>query len=331
MSVRHPLALVGMIGLLYAATTSVGYPQQSVEAPRIAMVLQGAPEDTAPGVEAFRQGLRDLGYVEGQNLTIEYRYFPPDRHDLLPGIATSLVQSKVDVLIAMSTPEIRALMQATDTIPILMVVPGDPVGAGLIKSLARPGGNVTGLTIQSIDLDGKRVELLEETVPRLSRIGVLFNPGNSVVRQDVAHLQAAGKTLGVTIHPVEARNQNEIVSAFSTVAEARDQAVVVVVDALTFINRKMIVDLCTRGRLPAMFYARPFVELGGLMSYGPRSTDLFRRAASYADKLLKGAKPADLPVEQPAKFEFVINLKTAKALGLTIPQSILLRADEVIR
>jgi putative tryptophan/tyrosine transport system substrate-binding protein len=325
------------VALLFAIVAvvvapSVAYSQQPKPVYRVGMFLQGSAETTTEGVSAFRKELRDLGYVEGQNLSIEYRYYhPPGPDAALTEIARELVQSKVDVLTAMSTPEIRALMQATTTIPIVMIVPGDPVGAGLIESLARPGGNVTGLTIQMTELNGKRLELLREVVPKISRVGVLFNPANPVGRSNVTQLEAAGRALGITIHPVEAREPHDLPKAFSLVTEARDQALIVVVDPLTWINRVAVLELVARTRLPSMFYIREFVELGGLMSYGSSTTDHFRRAATYVAKILKGAKPADLPVQQPIKFELFVNLKTAKAIGITISESMLLRADKVIR
>jgi putative ABC transport system substrate-binding protein len=328
--VRHVLTVTIVVAALAASLGA--FPQQPIPVPRIGMVIHGPAEASAQVIEAFRQGLRDLGYVEGQNISIELRLYPPERPDLLPGLASELVRSKVDVLVAVSTPQIRALMEATKTIPIVMIAPGDPVGSGLVASLARPGGNVTGLTIMTRDIMGKRLELLKDAVPKISRVGALFNPANPVGRRDVMEeLQAAGRTLGITIHSVEVREPSQFSSAFSSITGAHDGGLIVVVDPLTWIHRKLIVDLSARNRLPTMFYFREFVELGGLMSYGPNTMDLYRRAATYVVKILKGVKPADLPVEQPTKFELIINLKTAKALGITIPEAILLRADDVIR
>jgi putative ABC transport system substrate-binding protein len=295
------------------------------------MVIHGTAQSFAKQIQAFRQGLRDLGYIEGQNLKIEYRFYPPEQPDLLPDIANELVRSNVDVLLAVSTPEIRALMQATSTIPIVMLAPGDPVGAGLVASLGHPGGNVTGLTQMSTDLSGKRLELLKDAVSGISRVAVLFNPANPAARRDAMELQHAGRARGITIHLAEVRQPEELSSAFSSMTRAHDGGVIVVIDALVFTHRRVILDLAARHRLPSVFYIREFAELGGLVSYGPNGADGFRHAATYVDKILKGAKPADLPVEQPTKFELVVNLKTAKALGITIPESILLRADEVIR
>jgi len=320
-----------LLGLAAVVALWSAYPQQPKVIPRVGMVLQGSTEDTAEGVTAFRKELARLGYVEGQSVDIEYRYYRPPGSELLASIARELVQSNVNVLTGMSTPDIRALMQATKTIPIVMIVPGDPVGAGLIESLARPGGNVTGLTILSTELSGKRLELLKEIIPRISRVGVLFNPANPVVRRDVAELQASGQALSITIHPVEVRQPNELPRAFSLMTAAHDKALIVVVDPVTYVNRTVIRDLAARSRLPTMYYVRECVVLGGLMSYGPSGVDQFRRAATYVDKILKGAKLGDLPVQQPTKFELVVNLRTAKELGLVVPESILIRADEVIR
>ena len=325
---RTPYLLL-LVNLALVAASSAAYPQQPT--PRIGMVLQGGVEAFEVPLAAFRNKLRDLGYIEGQNISIEYRGYPPERPDLLPGIAKELVQSRVDVMVAISTPEIRALMQATNTIPIVMIGPGDPVGAGLIASLAHPGGNVTGMTFLTGDLSGKRLELLKEAIPGLSRVGVLFNPVNPVVRQDVMQLQAAGRTLGITIHPAEVREPSEFSSAFSSMTGTHDKALVVVIDPITWVNRKVIVDLAARNRLPSIFYTSGFTELGGLMSFGPRGSDNWSEAAVYVAKILKGANPADLPVQQPTLFELVVNLKTAKTLGITFPESILQRADKVIR
>jgi putative ABC transport system substrate-binding protein len=282
-------------------------------------------------VEAFRQGLRDLGYVEGQNITIEMRWHAADRPDLLPGIAMELVGAKMDILVAASTPEIVALKQATRTIPIVMIAPSDPVGTGLIQSLARPGGNVTGLSWMSRGVVGKRLELLKETVPKISVVGDLWNPLNPATQGDFREIGIAARTLGLTIHSEEVREPDQFVTAFSSIRRAHADALIVQADYLTITHRKQIADLAIQSGLPTVFFVRDYVEDGGLLSYGASLTDLYRRSAGYVDKLLKGAKAADLPVEQPTKFELVVNLKTAKALGIAIPESILLRADEVIQ
>jgi len=317
--------------VLAALVASIpSHAQQPTRMPRIGFVATG-PGGAQPGVEAFRQGLRALGYVEGENIKIEMRWHPPERPDLLPGIANELVHSQAEVLVASSTPEILALKQATSTIPIVMISPSDPVGTGLIESLARPGGNVTGLAWMSRDITGKRLELLKEAVPKISRVGDLWNPLNPATQGDFRQVQLAARTLGITIHSAEVRKPNEIVSAFSSIRRARADALIVQADNLTMTHRKQIADLALQSRLPTMFFVRDYVDDGGLMSYGANLTDLYRRSAAYVDKILKGAKPVDLPVEQPTKFELVVNLRTAKALGITIPEAILLRADEVIR
>jgi putative ABC transport system substrate-binding protein len=318
------------LGILAAA--SVAYAQQSNSVPRIVLVIPSPAEAQIELTDALRQRLHDLGYVEGQSIRFEMSLYPPERPDLLPGIASELARSKADVLLAVSTPQIRALMEATKTIPIVMIAPGDPVGSGLVASLARPGGNVTGLTIMSYDIMGKRLELLKQAIPKISRVGALFNPTNPAGRRDVLEeLQSAGRTLRIAIHPAPVREPSEIASAFASIVREHDGGLIVAVDPVIWPHRKLIVDLCAQNRLPSMSYFREFAALGGLMSYGPSNIELFRRAATYVDKILKGAKPSDLPVEQPTKFELVINLKTAKALGITIPEAILLGADEVIR
>jgi len=289
--------------------------------------------ETRMNLDAFRQGLRERGYVEGQNLVIEYRS-ADGKIERLPGLATELARLKVDLIAAGSTPLARALQQATTTIPIVAAVMGDPVGDGLVASLARPGGNITGLTFLGPELVPKRLELLKEALPKLSRVAVLWNPGafgEQTMRDMLKGTEAAARALGVQLQLVGVRGPDEFDRAFSTMTRDRAEALVVFPSPALFNERRRIVDLATKHRLPSMSVAREFVEIGGLLSYGASITDLLRRAATYVDKILKGAKPADLPVEQPTKFELVINLKTAKALGLTIPPSLLGRADEVIQ
>jgi len=285
--------------------------------------------------EAFRQGLRDLGYVEGRNVVIEYRD-AEGKPERLPALAAELVALKVDVIVApASTLAALTAMQATKTIPIVFAGVGDPVTSGLVTSLARPGGNVTGLTGLGPELVGKRLELLTQAVPGVSRVAVLSRPGALGERTDkdmLKGVEGAGRALGVRLQFVEARGRGpeDFDRAFSDMTRARASALTVLPSAMFFNERRRLVDLAAKNRLPAVYPLREFVDAGGLMSYGPNFADLFRRAATYVDKILKGAKPGDLPVEQPTKFELVINLKTAKALGLTIPQSLLGRADQVI-
>ncbi len=280
---------------------------------------------------AFLQGLRDLGYVEGRNVVIEYRD-TEGQYDRFPALAADLVARKVDVIMVTNTPGALAAKNATETIPIVMISVGDPVGQGFIASLARPGGNVTGLSFSvGPEIFGKQLELLKETVPKIHRVAIVSNPGNPSHSLAIRELNVAARSLGVQLQLLEARGPNEFDSAFAAMAKERVGALLVLTDGMFYLHRTRLADLAARSRLPAAHGTREMVEAGGLMSYGPSLRDLFRRAATYVDKILKGAKPADLPVEQPTKFEFIINLKTAKALGLTIPPSVLGRADEVIQ
>jgi putative ABC transport system substrate-binding protein len=282
-------------------------------------------------LDAFRQQLRQLGYVEGQNLVIEYRW-AADRDDQLPRLAADLVQLKVDVIVVEGhTPAIQAAKQATSTIPIVMAVSGDPVNTGLVESLARPGGNVTGLSLLTPDLAPKRLELLKEAVPTLARVAVLWNAANPVKVLDWHETQAAASALGLQLQSLAVRGPTDFDGAFAATTRDRADALVVLPDGLINSHRKQIVDFAMTSRLPGMYPYREFVAAGGLMSYAPSYVDLFRRAAVYVDRILQGAKPADLPVEQPIKFELVLNLKTAQALGITIPPMLLFQADEVIR
>ncbi|HKQ25670.1 MAG TPA: ABC transporter substrate-binding protein [Burkholderiales bacterium] len=293
--------------------------------------MTGPAEASTRLIEAFRQGLQDLGYVDGQNIKIEFGWNPPERPELLPDIASSLVRSKPDVLVGPTTAHVLALKQVTSAIPIVMIAPSDPVGTGLVQSLARPGGNVTGTAFMSRDVTGKRLELLKEAVAKLARVGDLWNPVTPSAQGDFREIESAARTLGISLYSAEAREPSEFASAFSAIARARADALIVQADQLTWVHRKQIVSLALQNRLPSMFFFKEYVDDGGLMSYGANVPDLYRRSAGYVVKILKGAKPADLPVEQPTKFELIINLKTAKALGMTIPESLLLRADEVIR
>jgi putative tryptophan/tyrosine transport system substrate-binding protein len=281
--------------------------------------------------EAFLQGLRDLGHVEGRNVVIEYRS-AEGKSERLPALAAELVALKVDVIVAPSTPEALAAKQATRTLPIVFAVAADPVASGLVTGLAQPGGNVTGLSILAPELIGKRLEQLTQAVPGVSRVAVLWQPGALGKRTEQDMLKGAEATagaLGVRLQSVEVRSPADFDRAFSDMTRARAGALIVLPSPI-FSERRHLVDLAAKNRLPAVYTWREYVDAGGLMSYGPDLADMLRRAATYVDKILKGAKPADLPIEQPTKFELVINLKTAKALGLTIPQSLLQRADQVI-
>ncbi len=280
-------------------------------------------------VEALRTGLRDLGYVEGKNLTIEFRW-AEGKHERLPDLAAELVRLKVDVIVTQGTPGALAAKQATATIPIVMAVVADPVATGLVASLARPGGNITGGSWVSHEVSAKRLELLRDAFPRTKRVAVLINPNNASNPPILQAMELAARSLKLEISQFEARGPNEFESAFTAMAAKRVDAVTIIDDAVLIANAKAIANLAAKKRLPLMAFNET-VEAGGLMAYGANFPEMYRRAASYVDKILKGAKPGELPIEQATKFELVINLKAAKALGLTIPQSLLRRADEVIQ
>jgi putative ABC transport system substrate-binding protein len=297
--------------------------------PRIGYMHAGSRLDAT--YEAFQQGLRDLGYLEGKNIVLEYRY-AEGKVDRLPGLAAELVRIKVDIIVASTEPGARAAKNATKTIPIVMVgVGAGPVEAGLVESLARPGGNISGLTSLGVELAGKRLELLKETVPKVARVAILYDPANRANLLQVKEIQAAARPLGLTVQSWEVRGAADFERVFTAVSKERPDGLYVPGGPLMFANEKRIVDFALKSRLPSVSPRREVVDAGGLMSYGVDPVDHYRRAATYVDKILKGAKPADLPVEQPTKFELVINLKTAKALGLTVPQLLLLRADQLIQ
>jgi len=309
--------------------------QQAAKNARIGYLANHPAGDLGPHLRAaFLQGLRDLGYVEGGNLVIEYR-FAEGQLERFPALAAELVALKVDVIVtAGSTPSALAAKQATRTVPIVFIAAGDPVTSGLVSSLARPGGNVTGLSSLVLELVGKCLELLKQAVPEVSRVAVLWRPGalgERTEREILKRAEVAARALGVRLQFVEARGPADFDRAFSEMTRARASALTVLPTGEFSRERRRLVDLAAKNRLPTVFPWREGVDAGGLMAYGPDHADIFRRAATYVDGVLKGAKPADLPAEQPTKFEFVINLKTAKALGLTIPQSVLVRADEVIQ
>jgi len=327
-----PAGLVVTLALGILAAPLAAEAQQAGKVYRIGFLGIVPPSDTSPRQNAFRQGLRELGWVEGQNIVIEYR-FSEGRLDRLPELAAELVRLKVDIIVAVATQGVTAAKNATETIPIVMISGGaDPVGLGLIASLARPGGNVTGLSFSvGPEIIGKGLELLKETVPKVRRVAILSNPASPVQPLFIREVQAAARSLGVQLQLLEARGPNEFDGAFAAMAKERVGALLVVADGVFVLHRTRLADLAARSRLPAAYGIRENVEAGGLMSYGPSTRDLFWRSATFVDKILKGTKPADIPVEQPTRFELVINLKTAKALGLTIPQSVLIRADEVIQ
>jgi putative ABC transport system substrate-binding protein len=321
--VRDLAILVGSLGM-----AAKGFPQQPALPRRIGVLLVGfSPESKE--AQAFRQGLRDAGYAEGRDVVIEWRSANGD-YDRTPELAADL-QRNVDVIVVESTNAARAAERATSTIPIVMAIVADPVGSGLVASLAHPGGNVTGLSLMLAELSAKRLQLLKETIPRLTRVAVLWNPDTPYHPKAIQELEAAAPSLSITLNITGARTPEQFGPAFSAISRARAQALHVLGDALFSTHRATLLKLASKARLPTIYTAREIVDAGGLMSYGPSYGDLFRRSAGYVDKILKGAKPADLPIEQPTKFELVVNLRTAKALGITIPQSILVRADEVIR
>ncbi len=285
--------------------------------------------DAAPFHHAFRLGLRDLGWVEGKNLSIEYRY-AEGKSDRLPDLTTDLVRLKVEVIVTSGTTGTLAAQKATKAIPIVMAAAGDPVAYGLGETLARPGGNVTGVSQMASELAGKRLELLKEIVPKLSRVAVLWDPQVASSALNWKELQLPAQQLGLQLLSLEVRSPDDLDKAFEAATRARAGALVITGDTLFNANLKRIAGLAAKIRLPSIFQISEFADAGGLVSYGPDRADMYRRAATYVDKILKGAKPGDLPVEQPTKFELVINLKTAKAIGITIPRTVLFRADRVI-
>jgi putative ABC transport system substrate-binding protein len=317
-------------GSLLAAPLAAG-AQQAAKVWRIGFLTSGFSEGTGSDVRLppFSQGLRELGYIEGRNVILEIRY-AEGRTERFPTLATELVNLKVDVLVATSTPGALAAKQATSTIPIVMAGVGEPVEVKLVESLAHPGGNVTGLSLVAPQLAAKRLDLLKQALPRLSRVTVLWNSANQGMRARFDQTQGGAHQLGVAIHSAAIQSLDDFDPLFRAMARERPESLLVLADTVTVANRQRTIEVAARNRVPAIYEVRAFVDDGGLMSYGVDMSDHYRRAAFYVDKILKGAKPADLPVEQPTKFELVINLKTAKALGLTIPPSLLQRADQVI-
>ena len=315
--------------MLFALCSAVE-AQQPARVPRIGFLSAVPLSNMSARVEALRQGLRELGYVEGQNIVIEYR-FAEGKPDQVSHNAAELVRLKVDAIVTGGATDTRAAKKATSTIPIVMAFDSDPVGSGFVASLARPGGNITGLSSLTPEITGKQLELLKDIVPSLSRVAILWTsiePGNA---QTLKETEGAARALGLRLQYLEVQSSDDLQSAFKTATRERSQALVVLRNPVFGPHRTQLVGLVAKSRLPVMFPRKDYVEAGGLISYGASDTDLFRRAAIYVDKILKGAKPADLPVEQPTKFEFFINLKTAKQIGLTIPPNVLARADRVIR
>jgi putative ABC transport system substrate-binding protein len=309
-----------------------GEAQKGATIPRIGFLSPSSLDrrTTSRLIGAFREGLRELGYIEGQNIAIEFRW-AEGKYDRLPDLAAQLVSLKVDIIVASGLPAIQAAKQATRTIPIVMATSLDPVATDFAASLARPGGNITGLSAMAPELVGKQLELLKEVVPRVSRVALLGNPANPGTMPMVRRAQDAARASGVRLQPLEARSLSEINGAFAAMTKERAGALIVLLDVMFADHPARIADLAARHRVPAVYGSREFAEAGGLIAYGSSFVDRYRRAATFVDKILKGTKPADLPIEQPTKFELTINLRAAKTLGLTIPQSVLLRAEEIIQ
>jgi ABC-type uncharacterized transport system substrate-binding protein len=320
--------LKGLVTLLTAPLAAEA--QQTGRLYRIGFLGNSTATLEANLVGPFREGLRDLGYVEGQNIVIEYRW-AEGKYERFPALISELLARKVDVIVTAGTPASLAVKEATNSIPLVMVAVGDPVGSGLVASLARPGGNLTGLVSIAPDLEGKRLELLTEVIPKLSHVAFLLNPANVFHVASEKQARAAAKVLRLKVEFVAVRAESEFDRAFQTISNERPGALVMLADRLFLHHRARIVDFAARNRLPTVYAYTELVEAGGLMSFGPSYPGMHRRAAYFVDRILKGVKPADLPMEQPTKFDLVINLKAAKALGLAIPQSVLLRATEVIQ
>jgi putative tryptophan/tyrosine transport system substrate-binding protein len=325
---KYPKWLGLLIIALLLVVGAAASAQLPKKVPRIGFL---SPTTDDSRVEAFRQGLRELGYIEGQNITIEYRW-ADGKFDKLPDLALELVRLKVDVVVAVVTQASLAAKKATGTIPIVMIGVSDPVGSGLVSSLARPGANITGNSSMTAEVVGKQLELLKETFPKISQIAALWNPANPIFQAiQRKESEDAARALGIRLQLMEARVPDEIDSAFAAVAKKHMRALLVLNDPVFTAHRKRIADLSAKHRLAVVSGTLEYPEVGGLMAYGPSFPDMYRRAAIYVDKILKGTKPAELPVEQPTKFELVINLKTAKQIGLTIPPNVLAKADRVIR
>jgi len=322
------LALIVSLAITLLSGPVAADAQQAGKVPQIGFLAAVTP--LQPNLDAFRQGLRERGYVEGQNLAIEYR-FAEGKYERLPGLASELVQLKVDVIVVLGTPPALAAKDATRTTPIVMLAVGDPVGTELVTSLARPGGNITGVSLLAPELVGKQLQLLTEAVPKVSRVAILSNPRHALHPLMLRETEVPARELGVQLQILEVRSPNEFDSTFSAVTRERAAGLLVLPDPMFFRHRTRIADLAAKHRLPWVGAEREYAEAGGLMSYAWSLAERHHRAAYFVDRILKGAKPADLPVEQPTKFELVVNLKTAKALGLTIPQAVLIRADHVIQ
>jgi putative tryptophan/tyrosine transport system substrate-binding protein len=328
MNRRHSVLALAALGV--AARSRTLFAQQPVKTAHVGFLHAASAQGAEAQVRAFRDGLRELGYVEGKNLEIEYRW-GEGKLESLPALADELVQAKVDVIVAATSPAVVAARRATGTIPIVMPLSSDPVGDGLVASLAHPGGNITGLSIMAPELGEKRLQLLKELFPRAAyAVAAVWNPAYVGMRARFEQAQVAAPAVGLTVRSMEVRDPRELDIAFETILREHPEALLVLVDPFTRSQRSRIVQFAADQRLPAIYESSEFVDVGGLISYGPNITDQFRRAATYVDKILKGAKAADLPIEQPTTFELAINVKCAKALGLKFPEAILLRADKVV-
>jgi putative ABC transport system substrate-binding protein len=326
---KNKITVFSLSALISALCLSVE-AQQPGKLSRVGYVSTTGTVTSDASFAALREGLRDLGHFEGKNILFEYRG-AEGKPDRIPGFIVELVQHKVDILFCPNLPAIHAAKETTKTIPIVMVSNVDPVELGIVDSFARPGGNITGLTLQSLELAGKRLELLKEIFPKLKRVGLVWNTGDQSMNLITKQVQAAAPTLGVTLQPYGVKNPEDFGGIFEKISQNPPDALFSIADRLISSQRKQILEFGVKSKIPTMFDAAPAVEAGALMAYGPTRAEVSRRAAIFVDKILKGAKPADLPVEQPTKFELVINLKTAKQIGLTIPQNVLMRADKVVK
>jgi len=322
---RHRLLALALVCL-----GTFGFPGVVPAEPRHIGVLTVAFPPESSEAQALRQGLRDAGYTEGRDIVLEWRAAEGD-YSRVPPLAADLVQQKVDVIVLESTVAAQAVKHATSTIPVVLAIVADPVGSGLVSSLAHPGGNLTGFSLMGVDLSAKRLQLLSEAIPRLTRVAVLWNPGTPFHSKAAKDVESAARTLSISVTLVAAQRPTDFRGAVSAAKQAHAQALYVMEDPVFILYRKKLLDVTARAKLPSIYSDRNFPDQGGFISYGADLRDMFRRSAQYVDRILKGAKPAELPIEQPTQFELVVNLKTAKALGITIPESILLRADEVIR
>ena len=318
-----------ILATLILAPVHLAYAQKQTTTPRIGVLYLGAPHSN-PNFDVFIQGLRELGYIDGKNILIEYRY-AEGKEERLPELATELVRLKVDAVFTAGTPALVALKQATKTIPIVFFSTSDPIGTGIVASLAHPGGNITGISALASDLWPKRLELLKEIFPKLSRVAMLWNKNNNGMALEAKATEEVAGPLGVALQDRGVKDPNELEVVFAVMSKDRPDAFLALMDPVLISYRQRILDFLLKNHLPAIFQSSDWVEAGGLISYGPDYPDMYRRAAGQLDKILKGTKPADIPVEQPTKFELVINLKTAKQIGLMIPPNVLARADKVIR